>query len=336
VPPVKGRPEIEAARLRTRVGDDMVTDGRSMLGLHAEATRDQSASKEQIMALAKSASLEVTMPTDAEIEQIALRLDQGTEVFIGDVPRRSSADVIGTCARVSAGGLTPVPHFAVRRIDSSEAFERVLAGCVEIGGVRKALLVAGDQQRSTGPFANVAAALRSEIPRRCGIDAVAIAGYPEGHPTIPAAKLDEALTTKLSLLEGQGLGRQIVTQFGFDWDALADWFFHWRRAGAADLVSIGLVGPATASTLVKFAMRCGVRTTARGLIRGGSQVLTRPDYKRLVVRLAALAGDGRSGPLRAHFFSFGGARRTAGWIAALRDGRFDVRDGTVQVDMSEE
>lgn len=307
-----------------------------MLGPCTESASEAEAPRAEIMALAKSASLELTIPTASEIEQVALRLDQGTELFLSDIPRRSSENVVETCARVTAAGFEPVPHFAVRRFDTSEAFKRVLADCVEFGGARKAMIIAGDQRLQTGPFADVAAALRSDILQRCGIGMVAIAGYPEGHPTIPAAKLDEALTTKLSLLEGQGLGRHVVTQFGFDWDAIEDWVFRWRRAGANDLISIGAVGPASASTLIKFAMRCGVRTTARGLIRGGGQVLTRSDHDRLVVRLAALAADGRSGPLRAHFFSFGGARRTAEWIAALRDGRFDLRDGALQVDTSED
>jgi methylenetetrahydrofolate reductase (NADPH) len=45
---------------------------------------------------------------------------------------------------------------------------------------------------------------------------VAVAGYPEGHPRIATATLDEPLATKLSLLDNRGLERQIVTQFGFE------------------------------------------------------------------------------------------------------------------------
>lgn len=313
-----------------------MTDGSSNPGQHSEAPGKPGSTKEAIVAFVRNASLEVTMPKESEIEQLALRLDKGTEMFLSDVPRRSPEDVTRACSLISAAGLVPVPHFAVRRFDSAAAFERVLADCVEVGGVRKAMLVSGDYDFANGPFADVAAALRSGLLERRGISAVAIAGYPDGHPYIAEALLDEALTTKLSLLEERGLARQVVTQFGFSPEAIADWLFRQRRSGMADPVSIGMAGPSTTGALLKFAMRCGVRTAARGLFRGGGRSLVQTDCDQLLSPLAMLGGDRRAGPSRAHVFSFGGALRTAAWIDAIQEGRFKLTNGIIQVDTSAE
>lgn len=314
-----------------------MTNGSSIPGRHAAVSVDAAVSKKHIVTFVQTASLEVTMPTAREIEQIASWLPRGTEVFLSDIPRRSAADLTAACTLISAAGLVPVPHLAVRRYDGAAAFERILGDCVELGGVRKVMLIAGDYDVPTGPFGEVADALRTGIVQRCGIGAVAVAGYPEGHPRIATVTLDAALATKLSLLADQGLGQQIVTQFGFDPAAIGDWLLRQRRAGAAAPVAIGIAGPATAGTLLKFAIRCGVRTATRGLLRSSRQAMTQANCSRSVGPLAEVAADRRSGPLRAHFFSFGGVLRTVGWIRALQDGRFTVvADGAIQVDSSGE
>jgi methylenetetrahydrofolate reductase (NADPH) len=306
------------------------------LGRATELSAELGLSKETIISFAEGASLEVAMPSAADIEVLALHLRTGTEVFLSDVPRRSGSDLIESCARLAAAGLAPVPHVAVRRVKCASLFERLLSECVEFGGARKAMLIAGDQTVPGGPFVDVASALLNSDLRRCGIDGVAVAAYPDGHPLVPTETLEQALAAKLALLGEQGLKRQIVTQFGFDSQAVGGWLARLRQTGVPDLVSIGMAGPATLSSLTKFALRCGVRTTTRGLLRDSSRVggLIANQPERLMGLFAAIAGEPGRGPAKAHFFTFGGIAKTARWVSALGSGRFAIVDGAIRLDSS--
>jgi methylenetetrahydrofolate reductase (NADPH) len=301
-----------------------------------ESPADGGRSKESIVTFVEKASLEVTMPTEADIELLGLHLRTGTEVFLSDVPRRSGRALIESCARLAAAGLAPVPHVAVRRMNSASSFERLLTDCVAFGGARKAMLIAGDQAEPDGPFVDVGGALRCSDLRRCGVEAVAVAAYPDGHPYVSAEALDQTLTTKLTLLEDQGLETQIVTQFGFDSQAIGGWLPRLRRSGLRNPVSIGMAGPATAATLMKFALRCGVRTATRGLVREAGRLaglLANPP-ERLIGLLATIASEPEHVPAKAHFYTFGSIAKTARWISALQNGRFAIVDGAIRLDSS--
>jgi methylenetetrahydrofolate reductase (NADPH) len=304
------------------------------LGHDTQSPAEAGRSKESIVAFAETASLEVTMPSEADIELLAKHLKAGTEVFLSDVPRRSAGELVKSCERLAAGGLAPVPHVAVRKMTSANSFERLLAECVEVGGVRKTMLIAGDQPEPNGPFADVAEALRGSDLRRCGVDAVAVAAYPEGHPHISAEALDNALTEKLALMEEQGLEKQIVSQFGFDSKAVGGWLAQLRRKGIRDLVSVGMAGPASTAALMRFAMRCGVRTAARGLVRDANRLggLFSHQPERLIGPFAAVVGGPESAPVNAHFFAFGGVEKTARWIRALQRGQFSLLNGAIHLD----
>jgi methylenetetrahydrofolate reductase (NADPH) len=200
------------------------------------------------------------------------------------------------------------------------------------------MLIAGDQAVPAGQFADVASALRSTDLRHCGIEAVAVAAYPDGHPKVSTETISQALASKLALLDEQGLKRQIVTQFGFDSEAIGGWLSGLRRRGIRDPVSMGMAGPATAATLAKFALRCGVRTAVRGFVHDASRVggLFANQPERLIGQLAAIAGVPERMPTQAHFFTFGSIAKTARWISALQSGRFALVDGAIRLDSSTE
>ena len=282
----------------------------------------------------ENASLEVTMPAGTDIELLALHLKTGTEVFLSDVPRRSGKELIESCARLTAAGLVPVPHIAVRRLRSARTLEQLLAECVEFGGASKAMLIAGDQAEPDGPFTDVANALRKSDLRRSGIDAVAVAAYPDGHPHVSTETLDQALAEKLALLEEQGLKKQIVSQFGFDSRAIGDWLAGLRHSGNRALVSIGMAGPTTATALMKFALRCGVRTAARGLVSDANRIgnLFANQSERLIGQIAEFAEEPQNLPLNPHIFTFGGVAKTVRWLNALQVGRFAIIDGAIRFD----
>ena len=103
--------------------------------------------------------------------------------------------------------------------------------------------------------------------QRHGIRDVGIAGYPEGHPRIPGHELDRALADKIAAAEATGLRLHIVTQFCFDADAIIGWVRRLRDFGHDTPVRIGLAGPTSLPTLMRYASRCGVAASLQGLAR---------------------------------------------------------------------
>ena len=94
------------------------------------------------------------------------------------------------------------------------------------------------------------------------------------------------------------------------------WIARLRGFGLEHPVRIGLAGPTSLSTLLRYAQRCGVRASAQGLARQTGLMrqlfaMSAPDA--LVRPLAQARAEGQLGEVAPHFFSFGGlARRRAG------------------------
>src|SRR5207253_1784145 len=89
-----------------------------------------------------------------------------------------------------------------------------------------------------------------------------------------------------------GLAPYIVTQFCFEAQPILDWV-RARRADGIDVpIRIGLAGPASITTLMKYALRCGVGNSVRALsLRGTAiaRILTENSPDRVVADLARAA-----------------------------------------------
>lgn len=108
----------------------------------------------------------------------------------------------------------------------------------------------------------------------------------------------------------------IMTQFGFDADRVPSWLAELRKDGVTARVYVGVPGPASIKTLIRFAARCGVGTSAGVMKKYGISITkligtAGPDLfvDALVGRLvSAVHGD-----VRLHLYPFGGLSRTAAW-----------------------
>jgi methylenetetrahydrofolate reductase (NADPH) len=115
-----------------------------------------------------------------------------------------------------------------------------------------------------------------------------------------------------------------VTQFSFDAKAVLAWLRKLRAGGFDGPVRVGIAGPASMTTLLKFAQRCGVRASARGLARSAGlalQALGRATPDDFVAELAEGLAAENFGEVKAHLYSFGGVAATAQWARAAEDGR---------------
>jgi methylenetetrahydrofolate reductase (NADPH) len=277
-------------------------------------------------------SMEATRLSLPDIEALKSTLPRGARVYLTAIPNKPQAEQVEAAVRLRAAGLEPVPHLAARGIESRGALDEALARMTKEAGVRRALVIAGDCDRPKGPFASALELIESGLLQRHGISEVGIAGYPEGHPRISQDVLDRTLAAKAEAAEQTGLSVHIVTQFAFDAPTITTWLARLRDLGIEHPVRIGMAGPTSLSTLLRYAQRCGVRASAQGLTRQAGLIkhllgTSAPDG--IIRPLAEACADGKLGRVGTHFFSFGGAAATARWVKAAAAGRIvlDRTDG---------
>jgi methylenetetrahydrofolate reductase (NADPH) len=270
-------------------------------------------------------SIEVN-PNDPKVVDAALaRLDPGMEVFLTWIPGANPMDLLGPAARLRRAGLVPVPHIGARHVQSAAQLEQLAARLVGEAGVNRVLIIGGDRAAPAGPYDSSLALMQSEIFQRSGIVRMAVAGFPEGNPSIPETALNDALTSKLMFARSAGLELSIVTQFCFEPDPIVEWLRRIRARGIDVPIRVGLAGPAGLVTLGRYAVRCGIGNSLRVLSE-------KPSFAKLLVDKgpepiirgivsAAEMGDAAQMPFDIsglHFFVFGGFNKTVDWINAAR------------------
>lgn len=277
-------------------------------------------------------SLEATRPGATDIAALQGVLPSRAPVYLSAVPGRPAAELIEPAREIRAAGFEPVPHLAVRSIASDAALDDLLSNFAALAGVRRVLVIGGDRDRPAGPFASALDLIESGRLQRYGIDEIGVAGYPEGHPRIAEPVLERALAAKLEAAGQTGLRAHIVTQFCFDAGRVVAWIARLRDLGIEHPVRIGMAGPASLSTLLRYAQRCGVGASLLRLNRNAGllkQLVGTSAPDGLVRPLAEAAAAGKLGLAAPHFFSFGGVAATGRWAAAARAGRIvlDRADG---------
>lgn len=262
-------------------------------------------------------SLEITGKDSAELSRAAASMAPGTRVSVTFLPREGFGTRLAAIAEVLQAGMKPVPHIAARRITSEDDLDAYLSAFAAIGACEEVFIIAGDLDQPEGPYRDALAIIESGLLERHGVRNVGIGGYPEGHPKISDALLWQALHDKSTAIAKRGMDLTILTQFGFDADAALTWLEAVRVAGIAAPVRLGVPGPASAATLMRFAARCGVAASGSVLKKYGLS-LTRlmhaagPD--NYVQALATGLRSDVHGDVGLHFYPFGGLVATTSWI----------------------
>lgn len=249
---------------------------------------------------------------------VLARLGAGTRAFLPWLPRTTPESLIDAAVRLARLGLRPVPHVAARRIASEAGTRNMLERLEAEAGVDALLLVGGETPSPAGPYASGLDLLRSGALRTSRIRKIGIGGYPEGHPVIPPAALEEALELKLRHAQHHGLEAFIVSQFCFDGTAIVSWVRRLRARGITAPIRIGISGPTNLHKLLRLGIRCGVGESLRflrGRVGGLVRLSTNYDPTELVNTLGEeLRRCAVSGPLALHVFAFGGVRATVHWL----------------------
>ena len=281
----------------------------------------------QSAALAQRFSLEATRPNASEIAALADILPQDTPLYLTAVPTQNARELVTAAALVRKAGIEPVAHIAARRLASAGALQELLAGLRGEADMRRLLLIGGDVDMPQA-FADALAVIQKGRLREAGIEEIGIGAYPEAHPRIPAGRLEVALDEKIAAATAHGLRVHIVSQFSFSPERILAWLKQLRACGIAKPVKIGMAGPTSIAALLRFAKRCGVGVSLRGLVSGAASGLVGnvgPD--RIIETLSAASNVG---DIALHYFSFGGTLETARYACEAAAGPHGARHATVR------
>lgn len=261
-------------------------------------------------------SLEMTAKDLPSLRAAAEHIAPETPVAVTFLPGEEFAARVEATKLVRALGFEPMPHFSARRIRSEQEFGGYLAAAVAEAGVKRCFVIAGDPSEPEGPFSDSTALIGSGTFEQHGISAIGVGGHPEGHPNMSKEQCWDVLEGKCAEIQRRGMAPLIVTQFVFDADIVLEWLEDLRARGIEAPVRVGVPGPAGIKTLMRFAARCGVGASTAVLAKYGisiTQLLGSAGPDKLVNRFASRLGP-EHGPVRLHFYPFGGLEKTVAWI----------------------
>lgn len=260
-------------------------------------------------------SIEATRPKPAEIVAVAAMVGKGRQLFISSVPTQTLPDLAVLAGEARRAGLEPVVHLSARRMTSKAELDEFVARLRGEADVRRVLVIAGDVDQA-GPYADALSVIRNGRLREAGIENIGISGYPEGHSRIDQDKIDAALPAKLAAAADAGLGVTIVSQFAFEAAPIIAWLKRLRAQGVTTPVQVGLAGPTSFKSLLRYAKLCGVNASMRGMASGAAASLLGNVGPEEIVKELAAEGPG-IGPIAPHYFSFGGFENTARYARDL-------------------
>jgi methylenetetrahydrofolate reductase (NADPH) len=275
----------------------------------------------QLADLVAASSLELAPRELYRAAEMAALLPKDTCVYIPSLPGLPLTRALEAVAALKAVGLDPVPHVSARRVLERDEFREFLKEAVRQYGVHRVLVIGGDEPKAKGPFEDSLAVIDSGILAECGVREIGVAGYPEGHPKISPALLEQSLRKKISMAGEQKLGLYVVTQFSFSPTRMVEFCSNLARTAPQVGVYIGVAGPTDPAALARYAQRCGVSVSLRALRHLGAgiaKLVTHTDPREHVVALARYARSREpSNLVGLHLYSFGGVVRTSQWMSEL-------------------
>ena len=177
------------------------------------------------------------------------------------------AGQLAAAAALRKAGLEPIPHVPARFVRDETDLEYRIAALAGEAGVTQMLVLGGGAPTPMGKFDAAIQLMHTGVFQKNGVKRLGIAGHPEGNPDITKdhgeAALLKALGEKQAWLKANSIAGFIATQFLFEAPPVAYWASMLRDNGIDLPIHVGIPGPATIKTLVKYAAMCGVGNSAR-------------------------------------------------------------------------
>jgi methylenetetrahydrofolate reductase (NADPH) len=248
------------------------------------------------------------IPLRDALERAAF-LPPGAGATVTASPTHGIESTIELCEGLIALGHPATPHLAAHMIRDRTHLAELLERCGS-AGIRDAFVVGGDA-KDRGEIHDGLALLRLMDELGHPFDAVGVAGYPEGHPSIP----DEVLLS--SLKEKQAHATYLTTQMSFDADAIASWIVRIRDSGVTLPIQLGLPGVVHIRRLLRVAARIGVGGSVRYLRKNRQllRLLLGRSFtpERLLDSLVPTLADPEADVHALHLFTFNQIEGTVAW-----------------------
>ena len=267
--------------------------------------------------LLRNYSAEVTCGDAKSIRAAQTLMAPGSEVFVTSLPSDKVERSVAVAAELRDAGLVPVPHIVARNIASRSDLEALLRRLTGEARVDRALILGGDRSQPLGEFDCSQQLLETGLLEAVGIRKIKLSWYPEGHPRIPDSELAKARTTKLRIAAARGFDVELVSQFCFESAPIIASARQLRAEGIQIPLRVGVAGPASRASLLKYAMICGVGASIRALKeRPDARSLLSSETPERLLREVARAQDENPGLglNRVHFFTFASVAATAHFV----------------------
>ncbi len=270
-------------------------------------------------------SIEITPKQIEKLPLLKARLQPGSRVFVALIDAADLGQQVEAVRQLKAEGFAPVPHVPARFV-KDEADLRARIKALAEAGSNTMLVLGGGAPEPIGQYDAAIQLLQTGVFQANGVTCIGLAGHPEGNPDITKvhgeAVLLSALKEKQAYLKANGLDGFIATQFLFEAEPVAEWAKGLRAEGIDLPVYVGIPGPATIKTLVKYAAMCGVGNSARFIRKQAlniTKLLTVNTPDEFVKDLAQVHDTrpelGIAGP---HLYPFGGFDKLFDWLASVK------------------
>ena len=271
-------------------------------------------------------SIEITPKQIEKLPLLSANLAKGTNVFIALIDPAEVDAQINACAALRDAGLEPIPHVPARFVRDEEDLKSRISAFASRAKVTNILCLGGGAPQPIGKFDAAIQLMETGVFEIHGITRIGVAGHPEGNPDITKihgeAALLSALKTKQAWLKEKTIEGFIATQFLFDAGPLALWAGQLREQGIHLPLHVGVPGPATIRTLVRYAAMCGVGNSARFIRKQAlniTKLLSVSEPTEFVDQLALLHFDKPELSIAApHLYPFGGFDKLFDWIGRAK------------------
>ena len=228
------------------------------------------------------------------------------EVYITMIPGRAFRETIKAAEQIQMIGKKAVPHIAARGFTGTGDLEKCLSG-LQPAGIERALLIGGGHSEPAGNINCVMDMLKTGLFAKYGINSFDFAGHPEGNPDDPNSEFN--LLEKLSWAKEHRISARIVTQWCFDTEGTNAWISRLRQKGVKNPIHLGIPGPSTLKTLMRFAKVCGVSASTAVLRKYGLNL-----SKLMFVNKPDKIISDLRGYDQLHLYPFGGIEKSSEWL----------------------
>jgi len=289
-------------------------------GFHAAIAPAMSV-EERAGCLARNASIEIIPSTAHKIADFREHMPLGARIFVPFLPKAHFADCIPLARRLRGEGMEPVPHIAARRLRSNAELTDTLAELRERADLRQVLVIAGDPEEPAGPFEDSMAVLETGALEAHGIETIFVGGQPEGIPGVSGEAVSDALDWKYAYAKQSAAEFRLVTQFVLDPDNLIEWRRGIAGRGIDLPLHVGVAGPTSLKTLMKFAGLTGAKASFRAMRKYGVKLTRLSDTAAPDDLVWRLASESEGGPVHGlHVYTFGGFNSAVEWLSQWREG----------------